>query len=115
MHGDLCKIAEQAANLSAMRTVVGKAQVRLAHLPHEEGLLVNDCRLHNFAPWKHAPSDCIHAGAGLIAVVVTLAGDCHVGKRRLLADGRLKRLKLLRRHKELDVRLLIDIPAQEAA
>ncbi len=85
------------------------------HLPYEEGLLVNHGRLYNLTAWEYPPCDSIDAGAGLIAVVVPLAGDCHVGKGRLLADGRLKRLELLWRHEKLDVRLLIYIPAHHRA
>lgn len=81
------------------------------HLPDKERLLVNYGRLNDLTSGEHAPRDCIYAGTGLVAVIVPFAGDRHVGQGRLLADGRLECLELLRRHKELYVGLLIDISA----
>ena len=84
-----------------------------SYLPDKKRFLVNHSGLDDFTPGEYAPRDCINAGTGLVAVVISFAGDCHVGQRWLLAYGRLKYLKLLWRNEKFDICLLVDIPAHD--
>lgn len=92
-----------------------KAIASGAYLPDIEGLGVDNCRLNDLLGRENAPGDRIHILGGDVGVHIASLVDSHVGDAGLLVQPLLQALECLWRSKELNICLLVDIPAARSS